>query len=322
MAKTKKIGLLYGMENTFPMALFEALKTKGKSLHIIPENVLIDKLEQGQTPPYEVIIDRISSEVPFYQSYLKNASLQGSAVLNNPFWTATDEKFFNNSLAKKLDIPVPETFLIPSKQRPNTVSAQSFRNLKFPLDWEYMFEKVGFPAYIKPFDGGGWKNVYKVDSIEELWQKQEICSELVLLFQEAIDYTDYYRCFCIGGKYIHIMPYAPQNEFHLRYAPTAKKQGPAEKALFAKMEEYCQILNEHLGYDFNTVEFAIKDGIPYAIDFCNPVPDADLHSVGSQNFEWIVENTATFALEKAQKHSWGQNNCTWGKFLQSAVNNK
>jgi hypothetical protein len=78
-------------------------------------------------------------------------------------------------------------------------------------------------------------------------------------------------------------------------------------------------LNHYLGYDFNTVEFAIRDGIPYAIDFCNPAPDADVNSVGEENFEWVVENAANMAIERAQAHNDGGNNLTWGQYVQDAV---
>jgi hypothetical protein len=78
-------------------------------------------------------------------------------------------------------------------------------------------------------------------------------------------------------------------------------------------------LNHALGYDFNTVEFAVMDGIPYAIDFCNPSPDADVHSVGQVNFEWIVENAAEMAIEKAKSHRPGGMNLTWGTFVSNAV---
>src|SRR5690606_29478571 len=105
---------------------------------------------------------------------------------------------------------------------------------------------------------------------------------------------------------------------HLRYATQPKTQGDAHKKLMATITDYVLKLNQALGYDFNTVEFAVRDGIPYAIDFCNPAPDADINSVGQANFEWVVENAATFAIEKAGSHKPGQNNCTWGTFVSQA----
>jgi predicted flap endonuclease-1-like 5' DNA nuclease len=114
---------------------------------------------------------------------------------------------------------------------------------------------------------------------------------------------------------VHIMPYEPRNPHHLRYAVDTK----SSPELLAKVEEYVLKLNHALGYDFNTVEFGVMDGVPYAIDFCNPAPDADIHSVGQKNFDWIVENAANFAIERALAHKDGQDNLTWGTFVKSAV---
>jgi glutathione synthase/RimK-type ligase-like ATP-grasp enzyme len=314
----KKVGILFGMENTFPWAFVDRVNEKTGKNDIIAEPVLIDKVEQGVPSEYAVIFDRISQDVPFYRAYLKNAALNGTAVVNNPFWWSADEKFFNNCLAVQLGIPVPKTVLLPSKERPDDTSEQSFRNLAMPLDWQYMLERIGFPAYMKPHAGGGWKSVYKVENPEDLWAKHGETGQLVMLLQEEIVFTDYYRCYCIGGKYVHIMPYEPRNPHHLRYATQPKTQGEAHKKLMATIKDYVLKLNQALGYDFNTVEFAVRDGVPYAIDFCNPAPDADINSVGQSNFEWVVEHAANFAIEKAKSQVPGQNNCTWGTFVQSA----
>lgn len=315
----KKIGILFGMENTFPHAFIDRVNEITKKKDIIAEPVSIGQLEQGVATEYDVIIDRISQDVPFYRAYLKNAALCGTAVINNPFWWSADEKFFNNALAVKLGIPVPKTVLLPSKVRPNDTSETSFRNLKYPMEWNEMFEKIGFPAYMKPHDGGGWKSVYKVTGETDLWGKLEETGQQVMMLQEEIVFTDYYRCYCLGGNNVHIMPYEPRNPAHLRYAATPKTTGASHKKLMTLIKKYVIALNQALGYDFNTVEFAIRDGIPYAIDFCNPAPDADIYSVGQENFDWIVENASKMAIAKAKSNKPGLNNCTWGRFVQSSV---
>lgn len=310
----KKIGILFGMENTFPQAFVDRVNAK-KIKGIEAELVSIDKVEQGKATDYAVIIDRISQDVPFYRAYLKNAALSGTAVINNPFWWSADEKFFNNALAVQLGVPVPKTVLLPSKERPTDTSDMSFRNLKFPLDWEYIDQYVGFPAFMKPYAGGGWKNVYKLENKEEFERSFEETGQLVMMLQEAIDFTEYFRCYYLGGR-TRIMQYEPRNPHHLRYIRDPK---PIAKKLMDTMEKYLQVINEGLGYDFNTVEFAIRDGVPYAIDFGNPAPDADVNSVGEDNFEWVVENAAALAIERAKAHKDGQTNLTWGKFMQQSV---
>lgn len=311
----KKIGIMHGMETTFPAAFVERINQKNVS-GIMAEPVLIDKVVQGLASDYAVIFDRISHDVPFYRGMLKNAAITGTAVVNNPFWWSADEKFFNNALALKVGVPVPKTVLLPSKERPDETSDASFRNLKFPLDWEGIFGYIGFPAFMKPFSGGGWKSVYKLDTVNDFFEKYAETAQLVMMLQEAIEFTDYFRCYCIGGKYVRIMRYEPANPHHLRYA---SDKGPASKEMLATLEDYVLRLNKALGYDFNTVEFAVRDGIPYAIDFCNPAPDADVNSVGQENFDWVVENAANFAIEKAQEYKEGVMNLTWGTFMNQAV---
>ena len=311
----KKIGILFGMERSFPQAFVERINKMGLK-NFSAEPVLIDKVQQGHSDGYAVIIDRISQDVPFYRAYLKNQASTGTAVLNNPFWWSADEKFFNNCLATKVGVPVPRTILLPSKEMPPDTSGQSFSNLKYPLDWEKMIDYLGgFPLFMKPHAGGGWKNVYKVENFDEFFRDYNETNTLVMLLQEAIDFDAYFRCYCLGGKHVRIMDYEPRNPHHLRYVADHK----VSKELREQMHDYVLRLNHALGYDFNTVEFAIRDGIPYAIDFCNPAPDADVNSVGEENFEWVVETAANMAIEKALSHKDGGNNLTWGSYVGGAV---
>jgi glutathione synthase/RimK-type ligase-like ATP-grasp enzyme len=313
--RMKKIGILHGKETTFPEAFVARVNAKNIK-GVQAEPTLVSDTMQGEPTPYAVMIDRISQDVPFYRAYLKNAALNGTAVLNNPFWWSADEKYFNNCLSTKIGVPVPRTVLLPSKQMPPDTSAQSFRNLQYPFDWEKAVEYLGgFPLYMKPHSGGGWKSVYKVDNFEALFDAYNETGTLVMLLQETIDFTGYFRCYCLGGKYVRIMDYEPRNPHHLRYVADHK----VSKALREEMHGYVLRLNHALGYDFNTVEFAIRDGIPYAIDFCNPAPDADVHSVGEENFEWVVENAANMTIEKALAHKDGVDNLTWGSYVAGAA---
>ncbi|MDP9122546.1 MAG: hypothetical protein M3O15_14450, partial [Acidobacteriota bacterium] len=313
MNPRKKIGILFGQENSFPYALID--RVNGKRLDgITAEPVRIDKLMQGEPSGYAVIIDRISQDIPFYRAYLKNAALNGTAVINNPFWWSADEKFFNNCLATKVGVAVPKTVLLPSNQHPPDTTAESMRNLAYPLDWEAIFGYVGFPAFFKPFAGGGWKNVYKLHDREEFYKIYSETGQLVMMLQEEIVFSEYFRCYSIDCRDVRIMQYDPRQPFHLRYV---RNGPPVQQALLDRVHEGVLALNRALGYDFNTVEFAVRDGVPYAIDFCNPAPDADLLSIGEDNFEWVVEAVARMAVRKAQQFVPGRNSLTWGEFVRS-----
>lgn len=310
----KKIGVLFGKERSFPEAFVNRVNSKNVA-GISAEPVRIDKVKQGESGDYAVIIDRISQDVPFYRAFLKNAAISGTAVINNPFWWSADEKFFNNALATKINVPVPKTVILPSRDLPDDTTDQSFSNLTYPLDWKGIFDYVGFPAYMKPFAGGGWKHVFKLESMDEFFEKHATTGQLVMLLQEEIIFEKYYRCYCIGGKYVRIMPYEPRNPHHLRYV--ASFDTSAEE--YKMMEEIVLRINKYLGYDFNTVELAMRDGVPYAIDFCNPAPDADIASVGQENFDWVVETAANYAIERAMLHKDGVDNLTWGEYIKKSA---
>ena len=315
---TKKVGIIFGKEDTFPWAFIDRVNELGKG-EVVAEVLKIDKVQQGIDYGYHVILDRMSQGVPFYRAYVKNAALMGTAVINNPFWFSADEKFFNNCLAMELGVPVPKTVLLPSNARPDDTDEKSLRNLEAPLDWDYIFNYIGFPAYMKPYDGGGWKDVYKVENPDHLFESHRQTGQLVMMLQEEIQFDDYFRVYSLGRKYVHIMPYDPRKPFHERYQSEIKAQGDDRKKLLKKVHDYTLKLNKALGYDFNTVEFAVRDGIPYAIDFCNPAPDADIHSVGEENFEWIVQHSAQYAVELAKAHKPKRNNTPWGTFVTNAI---
>ncbi len=307
----KKIGVLHGKERSFPDALIARVNSKNVE-GITAEPVKIDKVMQGEATDYAVIFDRISQDVPFYRAYLKNAALCGTAVINNPFWWSADEKFFNNCLATKIGVPVPKTVILPSRDLPTDTTAESFSNLAYPLDWDGITKYIGFPAYMKPHAGGGWKSVYQLNNLDEFFEKHAETEQLVMMLQEEIKFDEYYRCYCIGGKHVRIMPYEPRNPPHLRYVADFSPSAERHK----EMEDIVLRICQYLGYDFNTVELALRDGVPYAIDFCNPAPDAEVSSVGQENFDWVVETSANYAIERAQNHVEGADNLTWGEYIK------
>ena len=305
----KKIGLLFGMEQSFPPALVHEINDRHAG--VSAEFVKIGGVTLETLFEYDVILDRISQDVPYYRAMLKLAALKGVRVVNNPFWWSADDKFFNYALANQTGIPVPKTVLLPSKNHPPDTTAESFRNLLYPLNWEELFEYVGFPAYLKPFDGGGWKHVYRVESAEQFFEAYAETEDIVMTLQEGIEFTEYYRCYCIGKKHVRIMPYEPRNPHHLRYqagfAPT--------QAMLARLEDLCIKICTMLSYDFNTIEFAVRDGIPYAIDYMNPAPDAERSSVQEDNFDWVLKTTASYLIELAQQGRAVPTEYAWSAFI-------
>lgn len=292
----KKIGILFGVENSFPSALVEQINSRNTD-GIKAEFVLTGAVQMDKAPRYAVIVDRISHAVPFYRAFLKHAALHGTVVINNPFWASADDKFFNYALAKRLGVAVPPTILLPHKQIPEGATDRSMRNLEFPLDWEKIFAYVGEHGFLKPIDGGGWRDVHHVHGREEFFRAYDQSRDLCMVYQKAVDFTEYYRCYVVGQKKVRIMAYDPRRPHEERYVQSAPT---ASRSLLKRMRLDALKLCGALGYDFNTVEFAIAGGVAYAIDFMNPVPDADLHSVGQANFDWIVKEVAELAIAKAK----------------------
>jgi hypothetical protein len=290
-----RIGVLYGMEESFPPALVDRINAMGVD-GVRAEHLKVGGVRMTVPSGYDVIIDRISHDIPFYRSYLKNAALCGAKIVNNPFWWSADDKFFNYALAAKLGVAVPATVLLPHKRHPEGTTDRSMRNLEYPLDWDGIFQYVGFPAFLKPHDGGGWKSVYKVNSPEELFRAYDESGDLCMTLQAGVKFQEYFRCYVIARRLVHVMRYDPGAPHHLRYVPG---NPPAAPALHERMVSDALKLCDALGYDLNTVEFAVEDGVPYAIDFMNPAPDAGLESVGEANFRWVVDAVAEMAVARA-----------------------
>lgn len=312
MADEKVVGILVGRENTFPQAFID--RVNSKDMGVRAEFCKLGGTRMDGEIPYAVIVDRISHEIPYYRAFLKKAVLDGTVVINNPFWWCADDKFFECCLAVKLGVAVPKTIVLPQKSYVEGVVAETLRNLDYPLDWKALSDYVGFPAFMKPFVGGGWKNVYKVHSIEELIWCFDQTGELGMILQEGIEFEKYARCICLGQNNIKVIRYEPGNPFHMRYVID---EGFFGDELQARIERDARTLTSALGYDMDTCEFAVRDGIPYAIDWLNPAPDMDYHSITPTYFEWVVENMANLVIARALNGYTPGANYRWDNYLNS-----
>jgi hypothetical protein len=283
------------MEDTFPWALVDVVNALGNG-EIVAEPVAISALRDTERFDYALILDRISHEVPFYRTFLKVAAARGVQIVNNPFWWSADDKYFGNIVAESVGVQTPRTMLLPHKHRPPNTEAASYRNLRF-VDWNGVFSYLGFPIFLKPAYGGGWKDVYKCDDPGEFFTAYDSSRDLVMMAQEAIDFEAYFRIYVIGRERVHVMRYEPRLPHHLRYI---QDPPPLDPALAQRLHRDALALSVALGYDMNTVELAVRNGIPYAIDFTNPAPDADRNSIGDENFGWITQNMAEVLIGRVR----------------------
>lgn len=290
-----EIGILAGNEGPFPQKLIEKINEMNVD-GIRAEMCVVPEISTKSKVPYKVIIDRISHAIPYYYQYCKKAMIDGAFVINNPFRFFSD-KFFGYCIAEEMGIPVPRTVALPSREYKKGLGADDLENLKFPLDWEEIIDYVKFPAVLKPADGYGWRDVSVVNNFGELMDAYSKSGKLVMTLQEFIDFDQYVRCFCLGKKYTMPIRYEPQEPHHRRYVVDHNHLTPE---LGEKVVKYSIELSKVLDYDMNACEFAIKDGVPYAIDFINLVPDSHPESIRYHYFDWVVEHMAKVAIEYVQ----------------------
>ena len=302
-----KVGLFVGREWSFPPAFID--EVNGRKAGVSAEYVKVGGTEMDEPNPYSVIIDRISHEVPYYRSYLKNAVLQGVTVINNPFMWTADDKFFEASLATKLDIASPKTIALPNKDYiPGIVHPDSLRNLA-PVDWDGLVDDLGLPCVLKDAHGGGWKDVYICHSIDELIYNYDQTGLLTMVVQEFIDWDHYVRCMCLGQKEVMPIKYNPnERRYYVEHDHLGEELG--ERVVRDSLK-----LVKALGYDMNTVEWAICDDIPYAIDFMNPAPDMDINSLTPFYFDWVVTHMADMAIELAREPRPQLTEFKWSEFF-------
>jgi hypothetical protein len=304
-----KIGLLCGREYAFPPAFMERVNTLGKSHGITAEFVTLTGTKMGEPSGYSVIVDRISHEVEYYRAFLKHAVLHGTYVINNPFWWTADDKFFNYAVAQKVGVAVPKTVVLPQKSYPRDIdlTAESLHNLGYPIDWDGLLDYVGRPAILKPFSGGGWKHVYKVNNKEELIAAYDGTGPYCMTLQQFIHFDQYVRCFTFGKTDITPVRYDPHER---RYLVEHQYLTPE---LGARIVKDAQTLNLALGYEMNTIEFAVENGVPYAIDFLNPAPDFERDRITPHYFDIVVEKMANLVIDRALN---GQPSQSWPRWAE------
>jgi len=288
-----RVGVLRGRENSFPDAFVAKVNSMGKGVHAEPVQLGGTKLDEPVA--YRVILDRMSHEVPYYAVFLKLASLQGCYVINNPFWRSADDKFFGYAAAAKLGIAEPKTVVLPNREYVEDVSDESLRNL-WPVDFSMYLDYVGTPCIMKPAFGGGWRDVHKIGSLDELLARYNESGQKTMMLQEFVDWDIYVRVPTIGRRWARAIKYEPAPMLMGAYN---QDYDALPRPVRDQAEELSLRFNQALGYDMNALEFAVKDGRFYGIDLTNYTPDLDYRSLKDAHFPWAVEKMAEFAVEKA-----------------------
>jgi hypothetical protein len=305
------IGLLCGREYSFPPAFLERVNQLGKPHGLDAAMVKLGGTKMDEPARYRLIVDRISHEVEYYRGAMKHAVLQGTYLINNPFWWTADDKYFNYSVMAKLGVAIPRTVLLPQKGYPADIdlTSESLHNLAYPIDWDALLDYVGRPAILKPYSGGGWKHVYKVNDRQELLEAYDRTAPYCMTLQQFIDFEGYVRCFTFGKTDITPVAYDPRER---RYLVQHDFLSPA---VGARIIRDAQTINLALGYEMNTIEFAIQDDVPYAIDYLNPAPDFERDRITPFYFSHVVEKMAGLVMDRALNGHPAQNWPRWEEML-------
>jgi hypothetical protein len=287
----KQIGLLIGREWSWPSAFIN--EVNNRDVGVVADFVKLGGTRSDEECEYDVIVDRMSHEIPYYRSYLKFAALQGAYVINNPFAWAADDKFFGLTLATKLGMTGPRTVLLPNKRVEAENVPESFRNLVYPMDWQGIINHVGVPAILKDVHTGGRRVAQRVHNVDELIQWYDGSDTLTLVLQELIESDNHVHCFVAGRD----------KAIAVRYLRDEGHYSTDEDFLEPEVEEWLTRssiqVTQAYGYDVNMVEFVIRDGQPYLINPTNPAPDMDITMLTPRYFNWCVTEIANLAIERA-----------------------
>ena len=291
--REKKIGLIIGREWSWPSAFITEVNKR--DVGVIAEFVKLGGTFLEKPPQYDVIIDRMSQEIPYYRIFLKFAALNGAYIINNPFTWASDDKFFGEALALKLGMRTPRTVVLPNKRVETQVVPESFRNLEYPMNWRGIIDYVGVPAILKDAHTGGRRISHRVYDVDDLIQKYDESDTLTVIVQEIIESDEHVHCFVIGQEFCRAIRYAHEEEVYLHHDKSL------DSDLVKTLQEESVRICKAYGYDINMVEYVVKDGVPYIINPTNPAPDMDINLLKPNHFSWCVSRMADVAIRLAKE---------------------
>lgn len=302
-SEPKKIGLLIGREWSWPNALINEINRRGED--VLAEFVKIGGTFMNGSCPYQVVIDRMSHEIPYYRTYLKFAAINNCYLMNNPFMVSADDKFFGISLVSKMSGRTPRTVALPNKRVETENVPESFRNLEYPMDWQGIIDFVGVPAILKDINTGGRRLARRVHNVDELIRSYDESDTLSVVLQQIIETDTHIHCFVVGQDKVLPTLYSLDTK---KYLPDNEKLDPAIKERTIRS---AKLITKAYGYDINMVEYVVHKGEPYLINPTNPVPDLDIHLLTPGHFNWIVKETADFAIRMAQEPSLQFEHYNW-----------
>ncbi|HEX6384392.1 MAG TPA: hypothetical protein VF177_06960 [Anaerolineae bacterium] len=291
--ESRRIGLIIGREWDWPSAFMDAVNRREAG--VTAELVKLGGTFMDEACAYDVIVDRMSHEIPYYRAFLKYAAIHNTFIINNPFTWSADSKFFAVSMANKLGLNSPRTVVLPNKHIEIEVVPDSFRNLTYPMDWQAIIDYVGVPAIFKDNHAGGRRPAHRVSNVDELIQRYDESGTRTKVLQQVIESDVHIHCFVVGQENVLALRYSPADG---RYLPDIIT---GDSAIGQRLSSDALRLARAYQYDVNMVEFVIKDDTVYVINGTNPAPDMDKELMTPEQFGWCVNEIAELAIRRAQE---------------------
>jgi len=282
----RKIGLSLGADICWPICYEQIVGKLGLDVEI--ERVTIEPFDLRQPCSYDLVIDRLTHWYHPSREWIKKAVLMdGLYVFNNPWSVQANEKQTTYCAMMHLGMPIPNTWLVPPRSYEPTPDLQpTLRSYAKLFDLSALGNAVGYPLFMKPYDGGGWKGVSRVDDEQTLKSAYDSSGKLVMHLQKAVDpYDSFVRCIGLGPQ-TRLVKYDASAPLHDRYT-MAKDFVSSEEAQL--LRDTTLTINAFFGWDFNSCESlrGAQDGVWYPIDFANPCPDSQVTSL-HYHFPWVV----------------------------------
>ncbi len=316
----KKIGLSLGADICWPAAYEEllarfdpALEIGDDTVRFEVERVTVEPFDLRAKPKYDVLIDRLTHWFHTSREWVKKATLMDDVyVLNNPWSIQSMEKHTSYCAMIKLGMPIPDTWMLPPKEydKGDDVQATVNRyNRLFSLP--SVGEAVGYPAFLKPYDGGGWVGVTRVTDDRELQEAYDASGKRVQHLQAAVpDWDLFVRAIGIGPQ-VRLVRYDPDAPLHDRYQVDFHFLNGDE---WLRVTRICRVINAFFGWDFNSCEVLRSDGTFYPIDFANACPDSQVTSLHF-HFPWVVLGLLRWTLFCAATDRPMKLNLDWQTFF-------
>jgi hypothetical protein len=322
-ARTVNIGLSLGADICWPIAyetLFDQLKLDmtigGERLDFTCERVTIEPFDLAQPVKYDVVIDRLTHWYSISREWIKKAILLNDLyVYNNPWSIQSNEKHTSYAAMMRLGLPVPDTWMLPAKAYEHADDLEpTLRKYARLFSLEEVGAKVGYPAFIKPYHGGGWKGVTKVDNAEELVRAYDASgTELMNLQAAVLPYDWFVRCVGLGPQF-RVVNYDPSAALHDRYTMDIDFLSPEDRSV---LEDMTATINAFFGWDFNSCEALHRKGIWHPIDFANPCPDSQVTSL-HYHFPWLIKANLRWSIFAAATDRPMRRNMDWAPFYEVA----